>query len=542
MSVTMCEPTIPVAARRRRRLAWRLWASLAATAFLVSCGGSNSGATPSPPEATGGPDALPVTASAILYGASANGTASALAAGDFNGDGAADVALAAAFGDGPGQSRPDAGEVYVFLGPVAPGVVRDAGAGQQDATIYGARPGDQAGRSIAAADVNGDGIADIIIGAPFADGPDGSRADAGAAYVVFGSASLGSGTREIDLAARADVAFYGATAGDLAGFAVAAAHLNGDPTADVIIGAFWADGPAEARDMAGEVYAIFGSPTLAKSIDARLDQEDITLYGAEPGDRLGEGVAAGDVNGDGLDDLVLPAPFATSKAGVAAAGRTYVIFSPATKSIDLAAGSPGPVIYGRDDGDQLGHVVATGDVDGDRRDDILLTAVSADGPENTVDLAGEAVLVLAASLTAGAAIDTAAGGGDSTIYGAGVEDRLGRSAAAGDVDGDGLADLLLGAPGGDGPTESTPQAGELYLIRGGPIPKELQAPHGAFTYYGPQANSQLASEVFGRMPLLAADINGDGRDEILVSAPNATGPGGKANAGQALVLFVGPLN
>lgn len=538
MSVTMCEPTSHSAPGTFRSLACGLLAAVVA-AYLISCGGSNPNLTVSPePSAT--PAALPVAASVILYGAGANDTASSLAAGDFNGDGIADVALAAAFADGPDAARPDAGEAYVFFGPFSHGETRDAGMGQQDVTIYGARPGDQAGRSIAAGDVNGDGVTDIIIGAPFADGPGGSRTDAGEAYVIFGSRSLGQQAREVDLAAGADLVFLGATAGDLAGFAVTTAQLNGDAFADLIVGAFWADGPSDARDMAGEVYAVFGSPSLPTTIDASAGQQDVTIYGAASGDRLGEGVAAGDINGDGLDDLALPAPFAPGKTGVAAAGRTYVIFSPGPKSVDLAEGFPGPIVYGSDDGDQLGHVVATGDVDGDGRDDLLLTAVSADGPGNTVDLAGEAVLVLAKSLLAGAETDTAAGGGDTTIYGADVEDRLGRSAAIGDVDGDGLADLLLGAPGGDGPREDTPQAGDLYLIRGGPVPKELQMPRGALAYYGRQANDQLASEVFGRLPLVTADIDGDGHDDILVSAPNAGGPGGRASAGQALILFVGP--
>lgn len=540
MSVTMREPTSHSAPTTPRSLAWGLLAAVAG-ALLASCGGSNPNLTVSPePSAT--PDTLPVAASVTLYAAGANDTASALAAGDFNGDGIADVALAAAFADGPDGARPDAGETYVFLGPFSHGETRDAGMGQQDSTIYGAQPGDQAGRSIAAADVNGDGITDIIIGAPFADGPGGSRTDAGEAYVVFGSRSLGQQAREVDLAAGAGLVFLGATAGDLAGFAVTAAHLNGDAYADIIVGAFWADGPSDARDMAGEVYAVFGGPSLPTTIDASAGQQDVTIYGAASGDRLGEGVAAGDINGDGLDDLVLPAPFAPSKTGVAAAGRTYVMLSPAPQSVDLAEGFPGPVVYGADDGDQLGHVVATGDVDGDGRDDLLLTAVSADGPGNTVDLAGEAVLVLAKSLLASAETDAAAGGGDTTIYGADVEDRLGRSAGIGDVDGDGLADLLLGAPGGDGPGEDTPQAGDLYLIPGGPLPKELQMPRGALTYSGRQANGQLASEVFGRLPLVAADIDGDGRDDILVSAPNAGGPGGRTSAGQAFILFAGPLN
>ncbi len=480
---------------------------------------------------------LPVDGTVTLYAADAADTGSALAAGDFNGDGAMDVLYAAAFGDGPNNERADAGEAYVFLGPFERGETRDAAKGEQDLTVYGADPGDQLGRAAAAGDVNGDGIDDIILGAPFADGPAGERTDAGEVYIVYGSGALGADVSAIDLRDGAPLTVYGATAGDLAGFAVAAARLNADAADDLIIGAFWAGGPGDERTHAGEVYAVFGGPDRSSAVDIAGGQQDVTVYGAAADDRLGEGVAAGDVNGDGVDDLVLPAPFATSLAGQPAAGRTYVIYSPPPPSTDLAGDKVDAVIYGMDDGDQLGHVTAAGDVDGDGWDDILLTAVSADGPGNTVDLAGEAVLVLAKSIAA--EVDVADGGGDTVIYGADKEDRLGRSAALGDLDGDGRKDLLLGAPGGAGPREATATAGEVYVVAGREVQATVELPEGALVYYGTEAGDNLASEIFGRLPLQTADMDGDGREEILAAAATADGPGGgRKDCGKALVIFV----
>ncbi len=512
--------------------------ALALAITACSDGGPGPGATivPASPSAAG-IALLGTKAPVTLYAADTDDSGDAIATGDFNDDGVKDVVFAAAFADGPGNERPDAGEAYVFLGPFARVETRDAGAGQQDATIFGADEGDQLGRAAAAGDFNGDGIDDVILGAPFGDGPTDDRLDTGEVHVIFGSRDLGSDIRTIDLRDGRGLAIYGRSAGDLAGFSVITAKINGDNAADLVFSAFWGSGPNEDKPKAGEVYSVFGSADRTATMDLATAEPDVTVYGAETDDRLGESVAAGDVNGDGLDDLVLPAPFAASLGGKDAAGRTYVIYSPPQERIDLATDEVDSVIYGVDEGDQLGHAAATGDVDGDGSEDILLTAVSADGQGNAVNLAGEAALILGDSLPP--KIDVAAGEADALVYGASVEDRLGRSGASGDIDGDGRSDLLLGAPGGAGPDETSPTIGELYVLFGPSIPTVVQLPSDALVYYGKDPGDSLASSVFGRPSIQAADLNEDGAEEILVSAPLADGPDEtRSDCGEVYILFV----
>ncbi|HSP54857.1 MAG TPA: FG-GAP repeat protein [Dehalococcoidia bacterium] len=508
---------------------------------VASCsGGGSGGVTPSgsAPNGSGSAEGqlLQTLEPARLYAPDAGDQAGAIAAGDFNGDGIPDVVLAAAFADGPGGERADSGAAYVFLGPFQPGQARDAAKGDQAVTVYGAATGDQLGRSVAAGDFNGDGVDDIILGSPFSDGPQGDRKDAGRIDVVLGGASFGEGQQRIDVGRESAFTVYGATAGDLAGFSVTTGRLNGDTAADLVAGAFYAAGPGDSRPLGGEVYVLYGGPRRSGVVDLAAGSADVTVFGAAAGDRLGEGVAAGDVNGDSLDDLVLPAPFAVNLNGAKDAGRTYVIHSPAPTSIDLASFTPAATVYGVDDGDQLGHVSVAGDVDGDGKADLLLTAVSADGPNNTVDLAGEAALILAPSLKQ--TVDVASGGADSIIYGRDREDRLGRSATMGDIDGDGRMELILGAPGGGGPDDNVPDAGEIYVLPG-KLNGDVTAPGPGRVFYGLDKGDALGSEVFGRTPLAAADLDSDGRDEVLVVAPLGDGPdNGRKDCGEALILFI----
>ena len=532
------------------------WAVLTILAAKACGGGSPSGppATAVPtaePHLTPSPmsDAVPPTLEPLatvtlsdpvtFYGEETGDAATGLAKGDFNGDGVLDVVVAAAQADGPQNARPDGGEAYVFLGPFTPGETRDVALGEQDITIFGAAEGDQLGRAVAAADVNGDGLDDLVLGAPFADGPNDQRPDAGETFLLLGARSWPA---TIDLAAdpAAAVAF-GEDEEDLASYSLATADVNGDGVHDLLIGAFWADGPDNTRPDAGEAYLVFGSPSWPPTIDLADGGPDVTILGAQAGDRLTEAVAAGDVDGDGVDDLVLPATFASGPENLRPkAGEVYVIPGGDLRgSYDLAVYQDEITVLGSDEGDQIGHSAAVGDFDGDGIGDMLLGAVSADGPGNGRDLAGEAYLVLS-SASPPATIDTLEGAEALRVYGADTVDRLGRSVAAGDLNGDGRGDLLLAAPGGDRSEGSLQDAGEIYVIHGRPdLRGALDLAHQAadMVIAGLDSGDVLATNTFARPSLLSADMDGDGLDDVLASAVGDGPANDRIDAGEAYILF-----
>ena len=327
---------------------------------------------------------------------------SVASAGDVNGDGKADFIVGASGADPGGLSS--AGSAYVYSGATG-------------ALLYqkdGAAAGDALGASVAGAgDVNGDGNTDFIVGAIFAD--PGGLGTAGEAYVY-------SGANGALLHQKGGIA-----PGYVFGISVAGVgDLNSDAKADFIIGAY---GTAGGRGAAYLYSGATGALLYSKS-------------GAAAGDNLGYSVAgAGDMNGDGKADFIIGARLA-DPGGLSAAGSAYVY-----------SGANGALLYQKDGaaGDTLGFSVAgAGDVNGDGKADFLIGAFGAD--PGGLSAAGSAYVYSGAT--------------GSLLYqknGAAAGDNLGNSVAgAGDVDGDGKADFIIGVPFTDPGGLSA--AGSAYVI------------------------------------------------------------------------------
>lgn len=458
----------------------------------------------------------------------------AVATGDFNGDGVIDLLVGARFGDGPDDARKDSGEAYVIFGSSTLAGAIDIAEHEQDVTILGARPGDSLGYSVAGGDLNGDGIDDIIVGAPNSDGPFKERTDPGEVYVIFGSLDL-SGTVDID-DGQADVRMTAAEGFSHVGDSLCTGDVNGDGLVDLVVGATFAGrepgspvgGP---RTHLGEVYVVFGSPTLAGSVSVGKDEQDFTIVGKEAFGELGDSVACGDVNGDGIVDIIAAAEAADGPdAARSNAGEVYVFFG--SKELGgwvSAAGDQQLTILGADPQDTLGFSLASGDVNGDGIDDIIVAARLADGPDNARDTAGE-VYVIFGSSSLGGTVDIALGQEDVVILGGQPHILLG-SVTSADVNGDGIDDIIAGTRhAGAG----KPATGEAYIVFGSSTLErtiDLALNDHDVSVLGVQAGDGVGAFVW------VDDVNGDGANEIILVADGADGPDdARPNAGEVYIL------
>lgn len=460
---------------------------------------------------------------------------------DLNGDGFPDVVLCPFFSDsGPDRSRQFAGQVNVFLGNGGIGGVRaiatEPAAGALK--IYG--PGFNAdfGARVAAGDVDGDGIGDLLVGADerrnFINGVL-VNPGKGRAYLIRGRAGI-SGA--IDLASPPEnvTTILGVDDGDYTGTWVSLADVDGDGRLDLLISVPGGDGPANAGPTdVGEAVVVFNSrsgfPPVINLASPPKGVSVTRIFGIDAGDGFGGTIVGADLNGDGKADLAIGSrdgAFVTvgtdgpnnSRPG---GGEVQVLRGgrlPA--SINLAAGLPRgtTTLYGAEAGGSFGeelitHTIITGNL-----------PTLGIGALYSAQAFGEAWLVPASLAVSGRVIDMASPpAGVVHIIGPEFFSLAGDTLAAGDIDGDGFGDLLVGSPFAKTVRNGSGD-GRVDVIYGQALwPALINLAQPALGYRRAIIGAADKGDMLA-YSMTAADLDLDGRDDAV---PNAMGSDGVRN-------------
>lgn len=398
---------------------------------------------------------------------------------------------------------------------------------------------DFAGSAFATSDFNGDGYEDTLISAYT------QNSTVGAVYLIAGGPDRPAG--EVNLA-DADAIYTGEALGDQLGYSVAAGDINGDGYDDIIIGAIGEDAELLTQGIyRGAVYVMYGGATLPPS--QSVANADIKFV-AESLDRAGSAVAAGDINRDGIDDLLIGAEAVDLECLIVNVGSVYIVYG-------ATAGLPSGVtnldtadveISGSIQSSNFGSSLAVADKNADGYEDIVIAAenwgTDADDDfqiDTDMNDMGAVYVINGKSgmnarqyITRHSALDfepcsnpinnpTYTNNVSYQIYtGESQGDLTGNSVATGDVNGDGYQDFIVGSLGHD--YNAVTSSGIVYIIYGGELVVSYGSLANAATKYYSEDSAALGTQV------ASDDVNDDGIDDILMGAPTdntaGTGTGG----------------
>ncbi|MEQ1675896.1 MAG: FG-GAP-like repeat-containing protein [Chitinophagaceae bacterium] len=413
---------------------------------------------------------ISITTNNILEGNQAGtGLSSVGGAGDVNGDGYSDVMIGIT---GYDNGQTDEGAAFVYHGSAAGiNTIASAMMESNQAVAY-------FGSSVASAgDVNADGYSDVIMGAPNYDN---GQTDEGAAFVYHGSATGINAIAAVRLENNQAFSYLG-------GSVASAGDVNGDGYSDIIVGASLYDNGLTDE---GAAFIYHGSAAGISTIAVTNVESN------QAGALMGNTVAsAGDVNGDGYSDIIVGA--VAYDNGQANEGAAFVYHGSATGISTTAA----TMLEANQANAGMGRSVASaGDVNGDGFSDVIVGAYLYDNGETNEG----AAFVYHGSYPAGISTTVAASRESNQ-----VNAYFGNSvAAAGDVNGDGFGDIIVGASGYDnGQTDE----GAAFIYHG--------AGAGINTTAATTVESGQADAVMGTSVASAGDVNGDGYSDIIAGAP-----------------------
>ncbi|MBT3181177.1 MAG: hypothetical protein HN337_01570 [Deltaproteobacteria bacterium] len=381
--------------------------------------------------------------------------------GDINCDGYPDLVVGAPL------SEERKGKIDIYYGS-SDGIGAFAGA-----TFLGENDNESIGFTTAIGDVNGDKFEDIIVGAPYYEDDEIGTGGSDKVYIYFGSSDLSEKTTpDVTLSAYdGDTGF---------GNVIGSGDFNNDGYDDILIGAQ----DTSSTVYTGSAYLFYGSESISDSSTPH------TTYSTS--DYLGSAIAVGDFNGDGVDDAVIGAEDYPSTYGHP--GRAYLYTGSTTGGLSK---SPSLTFIGSSSGEHMGTDAASGDLNGDGYDDIIIGAEQYRLDENPSEWAGRCYVFFG-----GADVDATA----DFILQADSEQSLGSNVASGNLNGDEYQDLIVGA------LDYQDSRGAVYVI------------YGASSLSGETTNADLLltgeniDDAFGEA-LATGDLNGDGYLETIIGAP-----------------------
>lgn len=471
----------------------------------------------------------------------------------------------------------------------------DLSAGERDLRVRGetekdflGSPSAQEAKGIFIADVNGDGYGDLICGAP-------DYGSNGRVYIAFGATSFSGANYNLYGSGKPDVMITGSSATDEVGSMIASGDINGDGIQDLVLGTYRAD--RNSQNQSGGALIFYGTTSWSSTIDLSSTTADVEIYGSSNLEQVGKSVDVGDINGDGYDDVVLGAPKSSPNPdGLGTrtyAGAVYVIYggSSLSSTINLATTSADIEIYGSNLGGttQAGDVAWVGDVNGDSYDDIFFGYYHADEP--TWSNPGHSGIIwgVLGSASPNSTYDTFYGEEDFQTYGSTTNTYgVGYRGDIGDVNNDGYEDLIIYCS--DAPTtsidvifgSSSLTSGPIETIRDVTIQVATNTGHGGvacgdfngdgikdiltgnpfsspggrfwagagYIFYGSTSLSGTLTQTsdcdveiqgdtdgdYCGFQVAMGDVNGDGTDDVFLSAPNADPPS-RSNGGEAYLIF-----